>query len=376
MHRLGSLTAGAALAVAVAGCTAEPPDRGSAPASPSTASPSSPAPRSTASPRTAPPVDPVSVPALFERRYVGGGLRLGQVLARTGAYTSYAVTYRSGDLRISGKLDVPRGGGRHPAVVLAHGYIDPAVYVSGQGMRREQDWLARAGYVVLHVDYRNHAGSSRVPAAELRLRLGYTADVINAVTALRRTTDVAVDDDRIGLVGRSMGGGVVYNVLVARPGLVDAAVVFAPVSSRTEDNFDRWIRDDPARRELADAIIRDARLPGAQPGLLAAGQPATVLRPGHRAGADPPRHVRRHLPAAVEPGHAARPAGGGRGRAAVHLPRRGARVRRAVAAVDAPHHRVPGPRAAPWRLRRSSRWSRSCSPVRWRRTDWRWVRGR
>ena len=42
-----------------------------------------------------------------------------------------------------------------------------------------------------------------------------------------------VDDDRIGLVGRSMGGGVVYNVLVAQPGLVDAAVVFAPVSSRT-----------------------------------------------------------------------------------------------------------------------------------------------
>ena len=51
--------------------------------------------------------------------------------------------------------------GRHPAVVLAHGYIDPAVYVSGQGMRREQDWLARAGYVVLHVDYRNHAGPPR-----------------------------------------------------------------------------------------------------------------------------------------------------------------------------------------------------------------------
>ena len=266
MHRLGSLTAGAALAVAVAGCTPEPSDRGSAPASPSTASPSSPAPRSTTAPRTARPVDPVSVPALFDRRYVGGGLRLGQVLARTGAYTSYAVTYRSGDLRISGKLDVPRGGGRHPAVVLAHGYIDPAVYVSGQGMRREQDWLARAGYVVMHVDYRNHAGSSRVPSAELNLRLGYTADVINAVTALRRTTDVAVDDDRIGLVGRSMGGGVVYNVLVARPGLVDAAVVFAPVSSRTEDNFDRWIRDDPARRELADAIIRKHGSPERSPG--------------------------------------------------------------------------------------------------------------
>lgn len=264
MHRLGSLTAGAALVVAVAGCTPEPPRSGSTPSSPSPSV--SPSPQATARPPTARAVDPVSVPALFDRRYVGGGLRLGQVRAQTDTYSSYAVTYRSDDLRISGTLDVPRGRGPHPAVVLAHGYIDPAVYVSGQGMRRERDWLARAGYVVLHVDYRNHAGSSRVPSAELNLRLGYTADVVNAVTALRRTTDVAVDDDRIGLVGRSMGGGVVYDVLVARPGLVRAAVVFAPVSSRTDDNFDRWIRHDPADSELADAIVREHGSPEDNPG--------------------------------------------------------------------------------------------------------------
>jgi dipeptidyl aminopeptidase/acylaminoacyl peptidase len=218
-------------------------------------------------------VNPVSVPALFDKTYDGRGLRLGAVLARTEDYTSYTVTYRSGALRISGKLDVPRGRGPHPAVVLAHGYIDPAVYVNGQGMRREQDWLARAGYVVLHVDYRNHAGSSKDPAAERRLRLGYTVDVVNAVHALRRTTDVEVDDDRIGLVGRSMGGGVVYNVLVAQPGLVDAAVVFAPVSSRTADNFDRWIRDDPGRSVLADRIARAHGLPEDTPAFWRAVSP-------------------------------------------------------------------------------------------------------
>jgi dipeptidyl aminopeptidase/acylaminoacyl peptidase len=166
------------------------------------------------------------------------------------------VTYRSNGLRVSGKLDVPTGHGPFPALVLAHGHIDPAIYVNGQGMRREQDWFARAGYVVLHTDYRNHAESDDDPAAERRLRLGYTTDVVNAVHALRRTTKVPIDDDRVGLVGRSMGGGVVYNVLVAQPGLVDAAVVYAPVSSRTEDNFNRWIRDAPGRSALSDEILR------------------------------------------------------------------------------------------------------------------------
>ena len=268
MHRVRATLTGTVLLLAVAACTAErePPRSGGTPSSPATSETPAPSPTRTPSATATPrPTDPVSVPALFDRSYDGRGLRLGPVLARTDAYTSYTVTYRSGRLRISGKLDVPRGRGPHPAVVLAHGYIDPAVYVNGQGMRREQDWLARAGYVVLHVDYRNHASSSKDPAAERRLRLGYTVDVINAVHALRRTTDVAVDDDRIGLVGRSMGGGVVYNVLVAQPGLVDAAVVFAPVSSRTADNFDRWIRDDPGRSVLADRIARDHGLPEDNP---------------------------------------------------------------------------------------------------------------
>jgi dipeptidyl aminopeptidase/acylaminoacyl peptidase len=52
-----------------------------------------------------------------------------------------------------------------------------------------------------------------------------------------------------------MGGGVVYNVLAAQPGLVDAGVVWAPVSSEAVDNFNRWVRPDPAREGIADEII-------------------------------------------------------------------------------------------------------------------------
>ncbi|MGB9372533.1 MAG: hypothetical protein WCA82_00070 [Jiangellales bacterium] len=55
------------------------------------------------------------------------------------------MSYRSQDLRISGVIDVPRGRGPFPADVLAHGYIDPAIYVRGQGMPRERRHLAAAG---------------------------------------------------------------------------------------------------------------------------------------------------------------------------------------------------------------------------------------
>ncbi len=209
---------------------------------------------------------PVSLPALFDAEYDGRGLRLGRVLFRTDAYTQRFVTYRSGDLTISGIMDVPDGRGPFPVLVLGHGYIDPAVYVNGQGLRREQDWLARAGYVVLHTDYRNHAASDDDPRADLRLRLDYAFDMANAVLAVRRSRLPFLDGDRVGLLGRSMGGGVVYNVLAARPGLVDAAVVYSPVSSLAADNFNRWIRDDSDRSALSRRIIRALGTPERSPG--------------------------------------------------------------------------------------------------------------
>lgn len=215
---------------------------------------SSPAASPSSGTQSLPPVaDPVSLPAMMRKEYDGRGLRLGRVLARTDAYTRRAVTYRSGRLRISGIMNLPVGAGPFPVLVLLHGYIDPAVYVTGQGLMREQDYLARRGYAVLHVDYRGHAGSDDDPRREEDLRLGYTEDAINAVLAVRRSGLSVLDGERIGLLGRSMGGGVTYNVLVTQPGLVSAAVVFAPVSSLAADNFDRWIRRD--RSALAAQII-------------------------------------------------------------------------------------------------------------------------
>ncbi len=197
--------------------------------------------------------------------YHGRALRTGRVLARTDAYTRYFVTYRSGDLRISGVMNVPTGDGPFPALVLNHGYIHPDIYDNGQGLMREQDYLARHGYVVLHTDYRNHAASDDDPRTERDLRLGYTEDVINAVLAIKRSSLPYLDGDRVGLLGRSMGGGVTYNALVAQPGLVDAAVVFAPVSSDAVDNFDRWIRGESDRRDLARSIIRKHGSPERDP---------------------------------------------------------------------------------------------------------------
>ncbi|WP_435771813.1 alpha/beta fold hydrolase [Nocardioides sp. SYSU DS0651] len=256
------------LALVLTGCSGADPVDESPPDGAETAS-SSPAPTEQQPPASegttdAEPPHPVSLEALAAKDFNGGRLRLGEQVLSTASHRQHVVTYRSGDLTISGRIAIPHGRGPFPTVVLAHGYIDPAVYVNGQGMTRERAWFGDNGYVALHVDYRNHAGSSDDPQGELDMRLGYTEDVINAVHALR-AWDGPVDDERVGLVGRSMGGGVVYNALVVAPGLVDAGVAFAPVSSDAVDNFERWIRPDPGRDTVARRIIRRYGEPSESP---------------------------------------------------------------------------------------------------------------
>lgn len=220
-----------------------------------------------------PPAPFVSVLGLDQQTHRGDRLRLGAVREDNAAYTSYDVTYRSRSTTprgqesytISGVLNVPKGPGPFPAVVLAHGYIDPAVYERGQGMTRERGYLASRGYVALHVDYRNHAESDDDPRYQIRMRLGYSADVINAVKALQASTDVPVADDRIALMGRSMGGGVILKALIAEPGLVRAAAPWASVSSLEGENYDQFQRNDPADRSRPDDPGRRYGLPEGNP---------------------------------------------------------------------------------------------------------------
>ncbi|MBI4119130.1 MAG: alpha/beta fold hydrolase [Parcubacteria group bacterium] len=203
-------------------------------------------------PEPTPEINPVSLPAYAAKLYDGRELKLGPVLAKNEFYTRYFITYQSGDLTISGIMNLPHGAGPFPVLILNHGYIDTAVYTNGRGLKREQDYLARRGYAVLHSDYRNHAFSSKDPEADMKFRLGYVEDVINAVYAVKNSNMASLNKEKIGMLGHSMGGGIAINVLVTQPDLVKAAVLLAPVSADWKDNFEKW---GDNRAELTQKLI-------------------------------------------------------------------------------------------------------------------------
>lgn len=189
----------------------------------------------------------LSIERLFDKSFDGRDFTVGNVLERYDAYTRYFITYRSGDLTISGIMNVPSGEGPFPVLILNHGYIDTSIYTNGRGLRREQDYLARQGFIVIHPDYRNHAQSSRVDEGELDNRLGYVEDVINAVVAIRSSSLPYIDKENIGMLGHSMGGGIAQTIAVAQPGLVKAIALYAPISMDYRNSYFQYMARDSKR---------------------------------------------------------------------------------------------------------------------------------
>jgi dipeptidyl aminopeptidase/acylaminoacyl peptidase len=190
---------------------------------------------------TSTPFNLVSLPSLIHHDYDGRDLVLGAVVGEDLASTSHAVTYRSGDLVVSGRLTVPRREGRFPLLVLAHGYEDPATYRSGAALSREVAYFSARGYVVMAPDYRDYGTSEHVSDRPETHPLGYPEDLINGVLALRRAHLPYVDGSRVAVLGRSMGGGVALAAVEARPRLFDALVLYSSVSSSAADNYARWV---------------------------------------------------------------------------------------------------------------------------------------
>jgi dipeptidyl aminopeptidase/acylaminoacyl peptidase len=264
----GGEAASPSVANRTTGATTAPPASAATPAPTTEATPT----RSTTTPA---PSDPASIQALIDKDYDGRNLRLGRESGSTSAYRQYYATYEGDGLTISGRINIPRGTGPFPAVVLAHGHVPLEEYTNGATMLRERDYLAREGYVTLHIDYRNHAQSDDDPDNGANLRVGYAIDAINAGLALQQFE--SVDPDRVGIIGRSMGGGVVYGAVVAKPGLFKAAVAYAPVSSDSIDNFNMWMRRDNDRESAARETMARLGTPEESPETWALTSPRTYF---------------------------------------------------------------------------------------------------
>ncbi len=196
---------------------------------------------------------PLSIESLRQGEYPGSDIEIEQTLTPGPNYQRYIASYKSEGLKIYGLLTIPDPSAspqddskKYPAIIFNHGYISPSVYKTTEKYVAYQDAFARNRYVTFKPDFRGH-GNSEGRATGGYGSNGYTIDVLNAVSSIKKLRDPLtnsgpiVNTDRIGMWGHSMGGHIVLESMVVNSD-IKAGVIWAGVVGSYEDLFERWRR--------------------------------------------------------------------------------------------------------------------------------------
>jgi len=206
----------------------------------------SPSPTATFTPLPTPTIDelifPYTIEGLRQHDYQSGEIHIRSTVAEADNYTAYLIDYPSDGLTVTGIMQIPKGEGPFPVIVMNHGFFARSVYHSGDGTDRSSAFLAERGYITLASDYRSWGNSDE---GESLFYSGLAIDVINLLNAIPSIPEA--DAKRVGIWGHSMGGGVTIKVLsivgagfVSTPISLRAAVLYSTVSADYADIIARW----------------------------------------------------------------------------------------------------------------------------------------
>jgi uncharacterized protein len=109
------------------------------------------------------------------------------------------ITFKNGDVTLSGQLKTPIMAGHHPAVVMLAGSNAQSRYGQDCILGFNADFLARLGFAVLSYDKRGTGKSTGE-----REDIGLDGDALAGIEMLRQRKDI--DPKRIGIWGISEGG--------------------------------------------------------------------------------------------------------------------------------------------------------------------------
>ncbi len=213
---------------------------------PSATPASAPLPNPSPSPTPDDPLFGLTIAELAERPYHGSPLQIVETLAELPGFTRSLISYVSDGLTIYGFMNTPPTDGPLPVVIVLHGYVEPAKYQIQDYTTPYADALAKAGYLVLHPNYRNYPPSDSGPNL---FRVGYAVDTLNLIAAIKQQAGqpgplAQADASAIYLFGHSMGGGIALRVLTVSQD-VRAAALYGSMSGDERRNFERiqWWSD-------------------------------------------------------------------------------------------------------------------------------------
>lgn len=168
---------------------------------------------------------------LRSRAYGGGQIASLEVMEERENFTRYMIRYPSDGLKIYGYVNIPKGEEPFPIIFMLHGYGTSNVPTVIGSETEVADILAENGYLVIRSNMRGYPPSDD---GDNLFRVGLAVDILNLIALVKEGAGQPgllenAAPDRLGLWGRSLGGGVALRVATVSPD-VKAMLLYSAIS--------------------------------------------------------------------------------------------------------------------------------------------------
>lgn len=181
------------------------------------------------------PLVKYSIENLSKTSFESSKINIGDIITETADYSAYKYTMQfKPDLtgaikKVSGVINIPKGDGEFPVIVMFRGFVSQETYTMGTGTQPSAKVFAQSGYITIAPDFLGYGESDKEASDifESRFQTWVTA----AVTLKSVSTLDKWDGKNIFIWGHSNGGQIALTTLEAT-GVEYPTVLWAPVSMR------------------------------------------------------------------------------------------------------------------------------------------------
>ena len=176
----------------------------------------------------------------------GRKIEIGKVIKDYDTFTAYEFSMEfSPDLsknlkKVTGLINIPKGTGPFPLIVMFRGYVDQELYEIGMGTQRAGEYFAKNGFITIAPDFLGYGNSdtessdifeSRFQTYTTALSLLKTIDACKDHPCEVISNNINIDKNNIFLWGHSNGGQLAVAMLEIT-GKPYPTVLWAPNSAK------------------------------------------------------------------------------------------------------------------------------------------------
>ena len=183
-------------------------------------------------------LDKYTIENLSKAEVSVGKIKIGETLKEDKKFSSSSFSWSFDPTfegktakKVSGLINVPKGTGPFPVIVMFRGYVDQKTYQTGDGTKRGGEYFAQNGFITIAPDFLGYGESDKESSDIFESRFQTYTTVVSLINSLEKyeLPNNLWDGKNIFIWGHSNGGHLALATLEIT-GKSYPTVLWAPVS--------------------------------------------------------------------------------------------------------------------------------------------------